>query len=579
MNSSASLESVTLGGFQSYWDPQTVMFDSRVTLIAGKNDVGKSALLRGMRVVADPVQGAREDFRVVFQWLLSPDTAQAMWPDDVTPEHRRSFEGGLQIRGTYVSSGIGPRGVSAASLSEIELIESSSLATMATGQFQWESGPFSGTNLAINELVSVLNGLAGNIAYLAPRRIQPGPRGANAAALLTPTGENLTEVVLHLQTNEPLTGFSALRDFLADAFPQVAGVSVSMGEIGQNVGELHVIYRGAPDTLIPLSQCGTGVEQMLALGAGILTNREPRPFLIDEPQAYLHPHAERSLQSFLASHSEHQYIIATHSAFFLNAYSLAQTRMITMNNGRSVAALPASAGGVLEELGLTPADLWLAVGVLWVEGPSDVEIVGQVAQLEPVYQGMRVRAMPFPSHLASSSPKGAAKTYAFLREVVAAITPLTLPMLFMFDADEKTSDVRLTMEEASGGLARFLPVREIENYLLDAECIHALLERRCDEYDLPTPTLADVRAALGEELARHGDGDLYPRGLSTADSETGRVVGSELLNRLWRKFLNGEYQKVADGSNLATLALKQDPNRFAKIREWLAELAQTAAGS
>ena len=52
---------------------------------------------------------------------------------------------------------------------------------------------------------------------------------------------------------------------------------------------------------------------MLALAVGVLTATEPQLFLIDEPQAYLHPAAERSMLSLLESHPQHQYIIATHS--------------------------------------------------------------------------------------------------------------------------------------------------------------------------------------------------------------------------------------------------------------------------
>ncbi len=72
------LVSVTLSGFQSYWRPETVEFDSGLTLLAGKNDVGKSALLRALSVFAGaPIEGGRQDFQITlrssqrFRWCAN----------------------------------------------------------------------------------------------------------------------------------------------------------------------------------------------------------------------------------------------------------------------------------------------------------------------------------------------------------------------------------------------------------------------------------------------------------------------------------------------------------------------------
>jgi predicted ATPase len=125
--------------------------------------------------------------------------------------------------------------------------------------------------------------------------------------------------------------FRALTDFMVEAFPEIQALTVMPGA-GSQTGMLALNYEDIDDP-VPLEQCGTGVAQMLALATGILTAPGPRVFLIDEPQAYLHPHAERSLLRLLSQHPEHQYVIATHSNFLLSARPLSSARLLVVHVG------------------------------------------------------------------------------------------------------------------------------------------------------------------------------------------------------------------------------------------------------
>jgi hypothetical protein len=176
--------------------------------------------------------------------------------------------------------------------------------------------------------------------------------------------------------------------------------------------------------------------------------------------AYLHPHAERSLLQFLADNDQHQYIIATHSNYLLSARPLTSARLLAMQEGATRVIEFPSQAELLSELGITAADLWSTEKILWVEGPSEVEAVA-VALADAAND---VRVMPMPdaaSRFSSTSTHQAEATYRFLEDVVTAIAPLPVQMVFLFDSDEKTPEHRGKIEEASKGSAVFLPVREL----------------------------------------------------------------------------------------------------------------------
>ncbi|MCC0179139.1 ATP-binding protein [Waterburya agarophytonicola K14] len=73
------------------------------------------------------------------------------------------------------------------------------------------------------------------------------------------------------------------------------------------------------DLAFPLEACGTGVSQVLAILYVVITSKEPRTIIIDEPQSFLHPGAARKLIEILQDFPQHQYFISTHSPSIISA--------------------------------------------------------------------------------------------------------------------------------------------------------------------------------------------------------------------------------------------------------------------
>src|SRR5690349_7509591 len=274
--------------------------------------------------------------------------------------------------------------------------------------------------------------------YIQPRRTGAQPVQYNVVYQLEPDGSNLTTVTATLYNNCQRTIFRELETFMRSAFPEIHHIDIRTAG-SPAIVTVHVVYGEGPEELaVPLEQCGTGVEQMLMLAVAILTATTPRLFLIDEPHAFLHPSAERSLLRFIRAHPQHQYVIATHSAVFLNSLPLAQARLITIDGAGSHINDVRHAAEVLTAVGVTAADLWSADALFWIEGPSDVrameELINGTPELDDV--SIRVLAMPDWMRSVSASEKKAEAAVRFCEAVRDAVTPYKVPSLYLFDADE-----------------------------------------------------------------------------------------------------------------------------------------------
>jgi hypothetical protein len=574
------LTSFSVAEFQSYRQRQHVTIEPHLTLIAGRNDVGKSALLRAMRVYVERQQGARQGFEVGFTWTLAADEllALTLLPTETSNEYEewaRSRESHA-LRAVFTNPGDTTEVVPGhVFLRDLELLDEGKKAG-GGGQNsipQWYEGEWGGAAF-IDQLSRAPVALASRIRFITPRRIEQGPRALEPIPSLEPDARNLTNVLLDLIMNHPTTIFRKLVAFMNDAFPEIDTLSVMTFEApATTMGEMGVLYRER-DEAIPLRLCGTGVEQMLALAIGVLTAQQPVVFLIDEPQAYLHPHAERTLLTLLEEHAEHQYVIATHSHYVLGTRPLSSARLLTLEGGTTVTEFP-SRDALLSELGITAADLWLADSVLWVEGPSEVEILDV---LTPTVAGaaqkqIQVRRMPdAASRFSSASTQQAEATYRFCADVVEAVSPLPVKMLFLFDGDEKSDEHREQIEAASAEKARFLPMREVENLFLDIDVIQDALSERARLIGVEEPTREAVEASFQSSIDSTDDRKLYPRALKPEDDALTHVRGSEVLRRMYWELTISEYEKVADGRRLAELTMERKPDRLEALRVVIGEL-------
>lgn len=567
-----------MAGFQSYQVRQEISLDPDLTFLVGRNNVGKSAFLRALRAFADPTEYVQPGLDVTYTWhvtsdvivnQLDPKLGAAVKEIGSYPAH--------ELVASYVAAQTPGTQQAAMYCYRLELPE---LGWHAEGQVGykagWNSGPWKQSSTGFQELEQLVRRWVTAVELIAPRRVDQGRRGLYPQSRLAPEARNLTEVLFDLQLNKPSGTFRDLIAFMKEAFPEIDTITVrTPSDESSPMGEIHIIY-GNTSQSVPLRLCGTGVEQMLALGTAVLNAGSPRLVLIDEPQAYLHPHAERSLLSLVEAHPEHQYVVATHSGLLLNARPISHSRLITIENGSSRISDPDSDSGILTELGIGPADLWLPDRLLWVEGASDETVFRTLLkeEVDPASAaGLRIRPMPESSRFTGRTRRHADAAYRFCKEVADAVSPLSVEMLFLFDRDEKDSSIMDAISEASSNRARFLPVREIENLFLDVDVLHAAVTHRAETLEQAPPSRSEVQTFLAQLLAAAGDRRLFPSPPRQPESAVVDVRGSAVLDEMFWRYTTSRYDKIRDAKLLTELALQHAPHVLDPLRAVLTEFA------
>lgn len=278
-------------------------------------------------------------------------------------------------------------------------------------------------------------------------------RPSHGDARLARTGENLPQVLLRLFTAQS-PQWTAVGDVMADLVPDAGTPSTPVDR-----DEVEVAFTDASGVRRNLQDLGSGVQQLLLMAVVGETHVPDGPVLIEEPETSLHPGAQRALLRHLERWAETRQIIATtHSSPVLDRASEATSIWLVERCGAVSAVRQVSRDrGLLDELGVRLSDVFAAERLLVVEGSSDVAVF-------EAWWGTELRAAR--TQVVEAGGGDASRRADWYGAVANAGHALVRSVLFIRDRDELSDQAAMTLER--GGLVHVLEVREIENHFLTA---------------------------------------------------------------------------------------------------------------
>jgi predicted ATP-dependent endonuclease of OLD family len=360
------------------------------------------------------------------------------YSEDTAPEITQIIDSAIRESSSYESSIKSLANIATTAESEAEALRGQKLKnTVST---------FAGEEGAVPNYVRNLLRRIGDIPVLnlTERRKPIGKEEANRLLSLKVTRGG-PEVLRQIQET-----ISALLGVKVDAFQS----SASRGT-GQ-VAEMDV-----DNFLVELN--GSGVREALRLILDVEFER-PKILLVEEPEIHLHPALEISMMRYLKRvASGCQVFITTHSTNFLDQTDLRNVYMVSKDRSTQVRLLHSEEvhAQVPKALGTRMSSLFMYDRLLFVEGPSDEEILREWATLLGVNFGLSNTGF---LHM------GGARNFAYfaVESTLSFLSRRQVKMWFLLDRDERSDEDVEKLRRLAGESAQVnvLECREIENHLV-----------------------------------------------------------------------------------------------------------------
>lgn len=421
--------------------------------------------------------------------------------------------------------------------------------------------------------------ISSRIFRFSAERLNVGECPIGVSTELESNANNLAEVLANLQQNPVL--FAQYNRLVHQILPQVQQVTIRpiANQRVQIIVWPHDPRSMREDLAIPISQCGTGIGQVLAIVYVAVHSRFPRVILIDEPQSFLHPGAVRKLVEVLSDHTQHQFIISTHSPTVITAADPDNILVTRLDAGVSrVAQVSARDNRALQsflaEIGMHFSDVFGADNVLWVEGGTE-EICFPLLLREIANKPVAGTTIVGVRSTGDLETKDAARIFEIYESLSTSGTLVPPAIGFILDRECRTPAELEDIRKRSKGLVRFLPRRMYENYLLNSAAISEAIVQ-ADSHCGEKATIEGVTSAIETKRAERKYFCSAHSSEMSAENWLKYINGAKVLIDIFRDVSENrvEYDKVVHGAQLTRWLVQHSPDDLREVAELVADVVQ-----
>lgn len=319
---------------------------------------------------------------------------------------------------------------------------------------------------------------------------------------LAQDGSNLPQTLHTINSNNRQT-FQEIEYFIQAALPDVGVLQAPLEGTSTRVS----FRRPAAGHEVQLRDMGSGIEQLLMAATVLLTTGDESTLFLEEPESHLHAGAQRFLMEQLYS-GDRQVFISTHSPTFVNlsrprslyrvVYSNERTKIDRVNDAQAL-------GAALEDIGARNSDVLLSDAVLFVEGPSDRDVLRVWSEtLGMSLAESNVTVLPMGG---GEYAGGKTRVRGEILEGISEKAPVS--HMFVLDRDERSSAEINKLQSDLGEKVFLLEMRELENYLIVPRAILAAIRSKHSDNVSITDKLDDTSLEEIEQLVKTTAEGLY----------------------------------------------------------------------